>query len=70
MFGVRAVLAPPAVPRSSLPDAQVEYSGSGGVVVSNAGALPPAFVAYGWRASRSRDASAFLMARGHGRAGA
>ena len=64
VFGVRAVLLPPAVPRSSLPDTQVEYSGSGGVVVSNPSALPPAFVAYGWRASRSRDASAFLMAAG------
>ena len=67
VFGVRAVLLPPAVSRSSLPDTQVEYSGPGGVVVSNPGALPPAFVAYGWRASQGRTASALLMAAGTAR---
>jgi hypothetical protein len=67
VFGVRAVLLPPAVSRSSLPDTQVEYSGPGGVVVSNPSALPPAFVAYGWRASQGRTASALLMAAGTAR---
>jgi Bacterial membrane protein YfhO len=41
--------------------------GPRGVVVSNPGALPPAFVAYGWRASQGRTASALLMAAGTAR---
>ena len=36
-------------------------------MVSNPSALPPAFVAYGWRASPSRAASAFVMAAGTAR---
>jgi hypothetical protein len=61
VFGVRAVLLPKAN------GAPVEYQGPGGVVVANPSALPPAFVAYGWRASPSRAASAFLTAGGTSR---
>lgn len=65
VFGVRAVLLDPALrSKLSLP---VEYDGPGGVVMSNPRALPPAFVAYGWRASPSRTASAFGMAAGTAR---
>jgi hypothetical protein len=65
VFGVRAILLQPsALADSPLRDAPVEYSGPGGAVVSNPSALPPAFVAYGWRASPGRTASAFLAAAG------
>ena len=68
VFGVRAILLQPsALAGSPLRDARVEYSGPGGAVVSNPSALPPAFVAYGWRPSPSRDASAFVMAAGTAR---
>ena len=64
VFGVRAILTPSRPP---LRDAPVEYEGPGGVVVSNPRALPLAFVAYGWRPSPNRDASAFLTAAGTAR---
>jgi hypothetical protein len=68
VFGVRAVLLPArALAGSPLRDAPVEYSGRGDVVVANPSALPPAFVAYGWRASPGRTASAFLTAAGTAR---
>jgi hypothetical protein len=68
VFGVRAVLLrASALAGSPLRDAPVEYSGRGGVVVSNPSALPPAFVAYGWRPSPGRTASAFLTAAGTAR---
>ena len=68
VFGVRAILLQPSVLTGSpLRDARVEYQGPGGAVVSNPGALPPAFVAYGWRASSGRTASALLMAAGTAR---
>ena len=55
VFGVRAILTPSAPP---LRDAPVEYEGPGGRRrLQPPGALPLAFVAYGWRPSPNRDAS-------------
>ncbi len=70
VFGVRAILLPPSLRQSALlsrAGKQIAYAGSGGVVVSNPNALPPAFVAYNWRTSPSRDASLLLMAAGTAR---
>jgi len=68
VFGVRAALfdrsrlqgdrvAAPAFARDP-----IAYSGPGGVVVERPTALPPAFVAYAWKASRSLDESLLTMA--------
>jgi hypothetical protein len=64
MFGVGAVLLGPSALQGSqlvgvpaLREEPIAYAGPGGVVVENRSALPPAFVAYGWRRSSSLDES-------------
>src|SRR5581483_11103432 len=74
VFGVRAILLPPSALRSPaltsrppLSGTRIAYAGLGGVVLSNPQALPPAFVAYNWRRSSGRNASALLVAAGTAR---
>lgn len=68
IFGVDAlVLGPPGSGlerriAAALPGSRVAYSGPGAVVLSNPGALPPAFVAYRWRPSSGLDDSLRMMA--------
>jgi hypothetical protein len=68
VFDVNAVvLGPPGSDlerriAASMPDARVAYSGPGAVVLSNPGALPPAFVSYGWRTSSGLNDSLRQMA--------
>jgi hypothetical protein len=67
VFGVRAALLDPSRVRGGRIAAKgfrgdpIVYSGPGGVVVERPSALPPAFVAYGWRASGDLDESLLHM---------
>src|SRR5581483_5131791 len=70
VFAVRAMLLRPSPGLLSQVRARhgrVAYAGPGGIVISNPQALPPAFVAYDWRQSPSRNASLSLMAAGSAR---
>jgi Bacterial membrane protein YfhO len=67
VFGVRAALLDPSTLRAGRVAARafrrdpIAYSGPGGVVVERPSAFPPAFVAYGWRASAGLDESLLHM---------
>jgi Bacterial membrane protein YfhO len=73
LLGVRALLLDPHAlgrpPRLPWPlrRERVAYAGAGGLVLENRSALPPAFVAYGWRASPGLDASLFALRLGTAR---
>lgn len=74
VFGVRAVLLNPLfvdgtepVFAPALRGDPVAYSRPDGVVLDHRTALPPAFVAYRWRASAGLDESLGLMVRGNTR---
>ncbi len=67
VFGVQAVILPSRHDPGVLSGDPVAYRGPDGTVISNPGALPPAFVAYGWRTSRSLDQSLVLTALGTAR---
>ena len=63
-FGVRAVLVDRRVDVPSLRDDRIAYDGPGGFVLEHRTALPPAFVAYGWRPAASVEAGLFGVAGG------
>jgi hypothetical protein len=63
-FGVRAVLVDRRVDVPSLRDDPIAYDGPGGFVLEHRTALPPAFVAYGWRPAASIAAGLFGVAAG------
>ncbi len=74
LLGVKAVILPAgSLIGSKLTTAPVldgdpiAYNGADGVVVRIPGALPQAFVAYRWRASRSEDESILMAAAGDAR---
>jgi hypothetical protein len=64
LFGVRAILLEPLAVQNGKPalapplrDAPIRSAGPHGLVVENPAALPPAFVAYRWRASPNLNQS-------------
>jgi hypothetical protein len=63
-FGVRAVLVDRRVRVPSLRGDRIAYDGPGGFVLEHRTALPPAFVAYGWRPVASVEAGLFGVAAG------
>jgi hypothetical protein len=64
LFGVRAVLLGPATRAPALRADAVAYPGPDGVVLDHRTALPEAYVAYGWRPSRSLAGSVLGVALG------
>ena len=63
-FGVRAVLVDRRVGVPPLRADRIAYDGPGGFVLEHRTALPPAFVAYGWRPVPSVEAGLFGVAGG------
>jgi hypothetical protein len=64
LFGVRAVLLDPDTRAPALRTDSVAYRGPDGVVLDHRTALPEAYVAYGWRPSRSLGDSVLGVALG------